>query len=79
MIRSIWLLTALTALTAITLNYTYADVTTRGANAYDWQTCVDSRYGECLNGCSRSEDIDCGDNCKSMSVDKCKSEGLIPS
>lgn len=50
----------------------------QGASAYDWQSCVDSKTSECLNGCATSEDISCSDNCEQTAKDKCQSEGHSP-
>lgn len=49
-----------------------------GVVKYDWQTCVDSKSGDCLNACATSSDINCKDSCMSMSRDKCISEGVSP-
>jgi len=59
--------------------YAYADNVQQGAATYDWQTCVSSKTGDCMNGCAMSNNIHCQANCKQDAKDKCQSEGLNPS
>ncbi len=63
----------------IGLTSAYAEDTssvTKGAANFDWQKCVSSKTGECLNGCQTSTDTDCNHNCKQWASDKCKTEGF---
>jgi hypothetical protein len=50
----------------------------QGAQQYDWNNCMQAKSSACINDCSNSEDIDCGDNCNSIAKDKCISLGLNP-
>lgn len=52
--------------------------TIKGAEQYDWQTCVNDKSSGCLNACATSEDINCSESCKNEAADKCKAQGISP-
>lgn len=74
---------AIVTLALLTVTTAYADDSDpssvqQGAAAYDWNNCMNAKLTDCANDCTTSEDPDCSDKCKSLSKDKCISEGLNP-
>lgn len=47
-----------------------------GAQKYDAMKCVDENYQICIqNQCLTSEEIDCQENCRTLSQQKCNQQG----
>lgn len=47
-----------------------------GTQKYDRQQCIDNATQTCINAsCLNSDQIDCQDNCRKMSQEKCQQEG----
>ncbi len=55
-------------------NPSYSKETAPLEPPYDTETCINNKFGDCMNNCQFSRDPDCQKKCKDTAKVKCESE-----